>query len=159
MRTTLSQRLQELVQACFTGLWIQSFEQEDALQEIAGLCRDRMTLVSGDDSMTLPLISIGGKGVISVLSNLVPDRVKALTDAALAGDFDTAREYHLDLFGLCKVMFIETNPIPIKTAMAFVGMDTGELRLPLCEMAAPSRALLETVLREAGVGQGAKNVF
>ena len=109
-----------------------------------------MTIVSGDDSMTLPLMSIGGTGIISVLSNLMPDRVKALTHAALAGDFQTARRRHLELFPLCKALFIETNPIPIKTAMALAGMDSGELRLPLCEMARDTRAELERALKEYG---------
>jgi 4-hydroxy-tetrahydrodipicolinate synthase len=92
--------------------------------------------------------------VISVLSNLMPDRIKAMADAALAGQFDTARSMHLDLFELCDVMFIETNPIPIKTAMAMAGLDTGELRLPLCEMAAANRALLEQALAEHGLVAG-----
>lgn len=121
----------------------------DIASEIASLCD--ITILSGDDSLTLPLMSIGGRGVISVLSNLLPDRVKALTDAALAGDFELARELHLRLFPLCKVMFLETNPIPIKTALAITGMDSGQLRLPLCEMGKANRAALETVLREQGV--------
>ena len=108
----------------------------------------KLTIISGDDSLTLPLISIGAKGVISVLSNLIPGRIKAMTNAALAGQFDTARSMHLDLFALCDVMFIETNPIPIKTAMAMVGLDTGELRLPLCAMAEANRVRLEQVMAE-----------
>ncbi len=124
----------------------------DIASEILSLV-DRRTfgLVSGDDSLTLPLISVGGRGVISVLSNIVPDRVKAMVSAALAGRFDEARERHLQLFPLCKAMFIETNPIPIKTAMRLAGMDTGELRLPLCEMSPSNLATLENVLREHGV--------
>ncbi len=120
----------------------------DIASEIASLCD--ITIVSGDDSLTLPLMSIGGKGVISVLSNLMPAKVKALTAAALAGDYTQARRLHRELFPLCKVMFIETNPIPIKTAMMLKGLDTGELRLPLCEMAPAAKAQLEAALRDRG---------
>lgn len=121
----------------------------DIASEIAVLTDpDRFGIISGDDSLTLPLMSIGGRGVISVLSNLLPAKVKALTAAALAGDFALARRLHLDLFPLCKAIFLETNPIPIKTAMALKGMDTGELRLPLCEMSDGAKAQLESALRE-----------
>lgn len=123
----------------------------DIASEIASLCD--ITLISGDDSLTLPLMSIGGKGVISVLSNLMPAKVKALTAAALAGDFAQARRLHLALFPVCKAMFIETNPIPIKTAMMLKGLDSGELRLPLCDMAPAAKTQLETTLREQGVLQ------
>lgn len=117
----------------------------DMASEILSLADLR--LLSGDDSLTLPLMAIGGRGVISVLSNLLPDKIKAMVDAALAGKFAIARQLHADLFPLCKAMFIETNPIPIKTAMALAGRDTGELRLPLCEMSAENKAALEKVLR------------
>ena len=128
----------------------------DMASEIAALCpRDRMAILSGDDSLTLPLMAIGARGVISVLSNLIPARIKAMVDAAAQGDFTTARHHHLELFPLFKAMFLETNPIPIKTAMAIVGRDTGELRLPLCEMASDTWAQLETTLRDAALlGQG-----
>jgi 4-hydroxy-tetrahydrodipicolinate synthase len=121
----------------------------DIASEIASLCDpERFTIISGDDSLTLPLMSIGAKGVISVLSNLVPDRVRALTAAALAGDYAEARRLHLDLFPLCKIMFVETNPIPIKSAMAMAGMDTGALRLPLCELAEANATALRSAMRE-----------
>lgn len=121
----------------------------DIASEIATLCD--ITILSGDDSLTLPLMAIGGKGVISVISNLLPASVKALTSAALEGDWPQAQRLHRELFPLCKVMFIETNPIPIKTAMMLAGRDTGELRLPLCEMAASNRAVLEKTLRDNGL--------
>lgn len=123
----------------------------DITSEIVSLCDpDSLVILSGDDSATLPLMSIGARGVISVLSNLMPQRVRALTDAVLAGDFAAARVLHLELFPICNAMFIETNPIPIKTAMAMAGMDSGELRLPLCEMADQSRAQLGRVLGACG---------
>jgi 4-hydroxy-tetrahydrodipicolinate synthase len=120
--------------------------------EIAKLCDpEQFSILSGDDVLSLPLMSIGGKGVISVLSNLLPARVKALTAAGLAGDFAHARKLHLDLLDLCKGMFIETNPIPIKTAMMFAGMDTGLLRLPMCEMSQANAATLKKLLQDQGV--------
>ena len=121
----------------------------DIASEIASLCG--ITILSGDDSLTVPLMSIGGKGVISVLSNLVPDRVKAMVDAAGAGDFATARQLHVALFPLFKGMFVETNPIPIKTAMAMCGHDSGQLRLPLCELAQENRGGLERLLKQHGL--------
>jgi len=124
----------------------------DIASEIVALCQSAsMTVISGDDSLTLPLISIGARGVISVLSNLIPKQVKALTGAALAGDYETARNLHRELFPLFKGMFVETNPIPIKTAMAMVGRDTGELRLPLCEMAPANKKFLQRLLHTHGL--------
>jgi 4-hydroxy-tetrahydrodipicolinate synthase len=122
----------------------------DNASEIAALCE--ITILSGDDSMTLPLMAIGGRGVISVVSNILPDRVQALTDAASAGDLPGARAIHRELFALCRGMLsLATNPIPIKTAMALLEMDTGELRLPMCEMETGDRAALESLLHGAGL--------
>jgi len=121
----------------------------DMASEIASLCD--LIILSGDDSLTLPLMSIGAKGVISVLSNIIPAQVKALTVAALKGDFATARQYHLELFPLFKGMFIETNPIPIKTSMALIGKDTGDLRLPMCEMSDENLDKLKALLADAGI--------
>ena len=124
----------------------------DLASAIASSCDPRkLAQISGDDSMTLPLMSIGGVGVISVLSNLLPDRVKAVVDAAAAGDFATAKTKHLELFALCKgCLTLATNPIPIKAAMQIAGMDTGEVRLPLTQLEdgprKALRALLEGVL-------------
>ena len=124
----------------------------DIASEIASRCD--IVIVSGDDSLTLPLVAVGGQGVISVLSNLVPDRVKALVAAALAGDFAQARTWHYELFGLFKAcLTLATNPITIKTAMRLCGRDSGELRLPLCEMPQENCRQLEAQLREAGMLQ------
>lgn len=124
----------------------------DSASEIALLCGDRITLLSGDDSFTLPLMSVGGKGVVSVLSNLLPARVKALADAGLADDFEAARAIHYELFPLCKAcLTLATNPIVIKTAMALCGRDTGDLRLPLCEMDDAGRDELRRLLETGGV--------
>ncbi|MCC6680590.1 MAG: 4-hydroxy-tetrahydrodipicolinate synthase [Phycisphaeraceae bacterium] len=124
----------------------------DVASEIATLTsRERLAILSGDDSLTLPLMSIGGAGVISVLSNLLPAMVKAMVAAAMLGNWQEARRLHLELFPLCKAMFIETNPIPIKAAMAFKGMDSGELRLPMCPLSEANHAALETILKQHGV--------
>lgn len=123
----------------------------DTASEIAALTsRRELAILSGDDSLTLPLMALGGGGVISVLSNLLPGRVTAMVRAGLEGDFDEARRMHLELFPLFKGMFLETNPIPIKTAMRMAGHDTGELRLPLCEMDADHAKQLEAILRKGG---------
>src|SRR3954464_8422277 len=103
----------------------------DLASEIISLCD--ITVVSGDDSLTLPLMSIGAKGVISVLSNLLPDRVKAMVEQAQAGDFGGAAKVHHRLFPLIKSLFLDGNPAGIKYAMSLVGKDGGEMRLPLWE--------------------------
>ena len=91
-----------------------------------------LTVLSGDDSLTLPMMSVGAEGVISVVGNLVPGPMIELVRAALDGDFSTARQLHHRLFGLCSSMLgLSTNPIPIKAAMQMVGRDTGEMRLPM----------------------------
>ncbi|MFW6335580.1 MAG: 4-hydroxy-tetrahydrodipicolinate synthase [Phycisphaeraceae bacterium] len=124
----------------------------DTASEIAALTAHRdLAILSGDDSLTLPLMAIGGRGVISVLSNLLPDRVTAMVNAGLGGDLNEARRRHLEMFPLFKGMFLETNPIPIKTAMRMAGHDTGELRLPLCEMDADHAKQLDAILRKGGV--------
>ncbi len=125
----------------------------DSASEIATLTDPQaFTILSGDDSMTLPLIAIGGRGVISVVGNILPTHIRRLTDAANAGKLDQARKLHRELFGLCKGMLsLSTNPIPVKAAMKLMGMDTGELRLPMCEMDAELMSKLEAMLKQAGV--------
>jgi len=112
-------------------------------------------LLSGDDALTLPIIALGGKGVISVVSNIIPKEVKALTDYCLSGNFEGAREIHYKLLNLTKAMFIETNPAPVKYAMNVLkkegkksGMNAGNLRLPLVEISAQSKKKIEDVLKE-----------
>ena len=111
-----------------------------------------LTLLSGDDSMTLPLMAIGGRGVISVVGNLVPADMKALCDAFDAGDLAKARALHLKLFTLCRELLgLATNPIPIKAALAMIGRDTGEVRLPLLPLEADLAAKLQSVLADHGL--------
>ncbi|MGB2824447.1 MAG: 4-hydroxy-tetrahydrodipicolinate synthase [Phycisphaerae bacterium] len=121
----------------------------DLSSAIAAACD--ITILSGDDSLTLPICSVGGKGVISVLANILPGEVRRLCDAIAAGDAAAARDQHLRLFPLFKAMFVETNPIPIKAAMAMAGMIRNELRLPMASLSEAHRAPLAKLLREFGV--------
>ena len=126
----------------------------DMASEIASRCD--IPIISGDDSLTLPLMSIGDKGVISVLSNLLPAKVKALVDAGLKNDLPAARDLHHELFHLCKgLLTLSTNPIPIKAAMKMAGVDTGAVRLPLTGLPDDQAAQLEKLLQQTGVLDGA----
>jgi 4-hydroxy-tetrahydrodipicolinate synthase len=111
-----------------------------------------LTVLSGDDSLTLPLLSIGGRGVISVVGNIVPADMKALLDAFDAGDLAMARSLHHKLFTLCRdLLGLASNPIPIKAAMAMLGRDTGDVRLPLVPLETPLAAKLRDVLATYGL--------
>ncbi len=122
------------------------------MAEIANLCGDKLAMLSGDDNLTLPLLSIGGKGVISVVSNLAPDRMSAAVQAWLDGNPDESRRLFDGLLPLCKAMFIETNPIPCKTAAGLMGLiPDASMRLPLCEMAPANLDKLKAVLTEQGL--------
>ena len=105
-------------------------------------------VLSGDDNLTYPLMALGGKGVISVASNAVPDRMKDLTHTALKGDWDRARKLHYELLPLFKAIFLETNPIPIKATMAMKGFVEEVYRLPMCPMSAENRKALIEVLKQ-----------
>ena len=122
----------------------------DQASEIANLCD--ITIISGDDSLTLPLASVGAKGVISVAANIVPADVKAMTDLILEGDLVSARQWHNKLFKLCKNMLtLATNPIPIKAAMAMLNMAPEELRLPMTPLEETKRAILKQTLKDYGL--------
>ena len=122
----------------------------DQASEIAMRCD--ITIISGDDSLTLPLASVGGKGVISVVANIVPADVKALTDLILEGDLVSARQWHKKLFALSKNMLtLATNPIPIKTAMAMLDMCSAELRLPMTPLEQDKVVVLERTLEDYGL--------
>jgi 4-hydroxy-tetrahydrodipicolinate synthase len=111
-------------------------------------CGEDFDVLSGDDAMTFPIMAIGGKGVISVAANIVPEKMAGLVEAFNKGDIKKAREMHLKMFPLFGAMFYETNPIPVKTAMNLMGMISDELRLPLCKMSEENLAKLKTVLKE-----------
>lgn len=113
--------------------------------------RDDFTVLSGDDFIVYPLICVGAKGVISVVSNILPDKMAKLVDAALNGDHETARKLHYELQPACRAMFIETNPIPVKAALAMMGKIEEKLRLPLCKMSEENKAKLRNVLQSYGL--------
>ena len=108
-------------------------------------------VISGDDNLTLPLMALGGKGVISVASNIIPKEMHELTDYALNGNFEKARKMHYELLPLFKGIFIETNPIPIKAALAMKGMIKESYRLPMCEMKAENKEKLRQILKDLKV--------
>jgi 4-hydroxy-tetrahydrodipicolinate synthase len=124
----------------------------DQASEIAMRCD--MTILSGDDSLTLPLCSVGAKGVISVVANIVPADVKAMTDLILEGDLVSARQWHRKLFVLSKNMLtLATNPIPIKAAMAMLEMCSEELRLPMTPLEDSKKTALRQTLQDYGLLQ------
>jgi 4-hydroxy-tetrahydrodipicolinate synthase len=120
----------------------------EQVSRILSLCS--ITVMSGDDSMTLPMLSAGAAGVVSVAANVMPAEMAKLVTSFLDGDLETARDTHYRLYPLFKALFLETNPIPVKTALEMMGKLNGKLRMPLCEMG-PARADLEKTLKEVGV--------
>ena len=116
------------------------------------LNNSKLTLLSGDDSLTLPLLSIGGSGVISVVGNIVPQDMISLISAFDSGDIAAAQQWHHKLFPLCRDMLgLSTNPIPIKSAMAMLGMDSGALRLPMTPLNKSEEAQLRKTLENYGL--------
>ena len=109
-------------------------------------------VLSGDDAFTLPLAALGGDGIISVISNLVPAKVKALSAACLAGDLEKAQSIHYELIPLIRAAFVETNPIPIKQAVSWAGLPAGPARLPLGRLSAASEAVLKKAMADLGIG-------
>jgi len=104
------------------------------ISEIHRLCGDRITVLSGDDGLTLPILACGGKGVISVIANVVPAQMSAMIDRYLKGDHSSALKLHEELLPLSQIVFIESSPVPIKTCMAEMGLAAGPVRLPLAPM-------------------------
>jgi 4-hydroxy-tetrahydrodipicolinate synthase len=124
----------------------------EQMARIHHLCGDKFDLISGDDGLTLPLLAIGGTGVISVVSNIAPKDVADMVYKFEKGDVTGARKMHYKLLPLVKAAFIETNPIPVKTAMALMGLiDSGELRLPMCAMSEANLAVLKKALKDYGL--------
>jgi 4-hydroxy-tetrahydrodipicolinate synthase len=121
----------------------------DRVSAILDACE--ITVLSGDDSLTLPMMAVGATGVISVASNILPAEVTAMVHAALAGRFDRARELHRRLYPLFRDLFVDTNPIPVKAAMAMMGLIAEEYRLPLCAISDTHRRVLAASLAKAGV--------
>ncbi len=114
-------------------------------------CGDKLTVYSGNDDMIIPMMSLGAKGVISVLSNVLPKETHEMCAAALAGDYKTAAEMQLRYLKLVNALFIETNPIPVKEAMNLIGWEVGDCRLPLCRMSDAHIAVLRAELAKHGL--------
>lgn len=123
-----------------------SVERVNAIKDVCDI-----PVLSGDDSLTLPMLSVGAVGVISVASNLLPREVSDMVEKALSGDFAGALAIHRRLYPLYRDLFIESNPIPVKAALADMGLIAEEYRLPLCEMAAANREKLRATMRRCGV--------
>ncbi|PQO37821.1 4-hydroxy-tetrahydrodipicolinate synthase [Bremerella cremea] len=140
-------RLAELEQIKLVKEATGSLDQASQILEMTDL-----TLLSGDDSLTLPLMSIGGEGIISVVSNIVPKDMLALVAAAAAGDYAEAQKWHFKLFTLCREMLgLSTNPIPLKCAMKMLGRDSGEMRLPMTPLSETGEKRLAQVLTDYGL--------
>ena len=123
----------------------------DQMSQVIHACGPDFAVLSGDDNLTLPLMAIGGHGVISVIANILPRETSEMVHAALDGDWKRARELHYRLFPLARAAFMETNPIPIKEAMAMAGMLEPEFRLPMCRMGDANRERLRIVLKSYGL--------
>jgi 4-hydroxy-tetrahydrodipicolinate synthase len=121
----------------------------DQTSHILSLCD--ITVLSGDDSLTLPLLSIGAKGVISVIANILPEAVAQMMDAYFKGDHVRAKQLHYQMFPLCRALFIETNPIPVKRAMKLLGLCSDEMRLPLCAMRENNEKILVKAMKDYGL--------
>ena len=123
----------------------------DQMSQVIAACGPDFSVLSGDDNVTLPLLAIGGSGVVSVIANIVPRETAEFVHAALDGDWKRARELHYRLFPLARAAFLETNPIPIKEAMAMAGMIEPEFRLPMCRMSDANREKLRAILKPYGL--------
>lgn len=123
----------------------------DQVSKIIKLCPENFVVLSGDDSLTLPIMAVGGKGVVSVAANIVPDKVAEMVKSALENDWEKARKIHFQLFPIFKILFIETNPIPVKAALSMMGMITPEWRLPLTSPSDENFEKIKRTLIDCGV--------
>jgi len=123
----------------------------DQMSQVIAACGPGFSVLSGDDNVTLALMAVGGHGVISVIANLLPRETADMVHAALEGDIKRARELHYRLFPMARAAFLETNPIPIKEAMAMAGMLEAEFRLPMCRMGEANRETLRGIVRQYGL--------
>jgi 4-hydroxy-tetrahydrodipicolinate synthase len=120
----------------------------EQVMDIRRLCGVRFTILSGDDSLTLPIMALGGHGVITTIGNVLPREMHDLAAAALSGDFARAQEIHYKMLPLMRALFLETNPIPVKQALAFMGKCANELRMPLVQMSPAPADRLRSALKE-----------
>jgi len=127
-------------------------EASGNINQVTEICKNvtkkGFTVLSGDDSLTLPILAVGGKGVISVASNIVPSKVAKLVSFYLGGETENAVKLHYELYDLMQSLFIETNPIPVKTALYLMGMIKNEFRLPLCEISENNLVKIKKIMTE-----------
>ena len=123
----------------------------DRVSQLRAACGPRFVILSGDDSLTLPFMSVGAVGVVSVASNVAPKQVSRMVNAFLAGDPKTALKMHAKLYPLFRNLFVETNPVPCKAALALEGMMTDEVRLPLVSASKATRELMAATMMEVGL--------
>jgi 4-hydroxy-tetrahydrodipicolinate synthase len=144
--------LEHLVRDCRNIIGVKEASGSlDQMSQVIAACGPDFIVLSGDDNLTLPLMAVGGRGVVSVIANIVPRDTADMVHAALDGDFKRARELHYKLYPLARAAFLETNPIPIKEAMAMAGMLEPEFRLPMCRMADANRERLRAILKPYGL--------
>lgn len=122
-----------------------------SIAKTISLCEKDFTIYSGNDDQITAIMSLGGKGVISVLSNVAPQAAHDIAAAALAGDFEQSRKLQIEYLELCNALFMDVNPIPVKQAMNMMGFDAGPLRMPLCEMNEANTAKLKAVMEKYGL--------
>lgn len=122
-----------------------------SIAKTISLCEKDFTIYSGNDDQITAIMSLGGKGVISVLSNVAPQVAHDIAAAALAGDFEQSRKLQIEYLELCNALFMDVNPIPVKQAMNMMGFDAGPLRMPLCEMNKANTAKLKSVMEKYGL--------
>ena len=122
-----------------------------SIAKTISLCEKDFTIYSGNDDQITAIMSLGGKGVISVLSNVAPQVAHDIAAAALAGDFEQSRKLQIEYLELCNALFMDVNPIPVKQAMNMMGFDAGPLRMPLCEMNEANTAKLKAVMEKYGL--------
>ena len=142
------------VERIYESPWVVSIKEAtgstDSASEILARCPG-IALLSGDDGMTLPFMSLGGVGCVSVVGNIAPQRTSGLCRAMLEGDLSAARKLHYELFDLCRAMFVETNPICVKAAMAMMHLDSGQLRLPMTQPSDATKSAIHDALERAGL--------
>ena len=122
-----------------------------SIAKTISLCEKDFTIYSGNDDQITAIMSLGGKGVISVLSNVAPQVAHDIAASALAGDFEQSRKLQIEYLELCNALFMDVNPIPVKQAMNMMGFDSGPLRMPLCEMNEANTAKLKAVMEKYGL--------
>lgn len=129
----------------------------DQVSEIAGLVKDKLTIYSGDDSLTLPMLALGAAGVVSVASHIVGPQIQEMVQAFISGHLQRARQLHYQLFPVFKGLFITTNPVPVKAALRFLGHPVGRPRLPLVDVTPAEEESLRQMLVQAGMGPGGRS--